>query len=124
MRVKVQVQLVSNLNPQLYKKLADATFRSEGEMRYYLRYGRQYAHLKYKAYYIVDGSEVAAWALTTDEEAQFYVKMKYRQRGYGSALAKKIGKYRRNSLYVCRHDDLSESFFDSLDARKQKGFVL
>ena len=117
MRTKTQIKLVRNLTPDEYRKCKSLNFRYNGCMMYDLPMAKK----KYPTSRVVmikdaETDMLIAWCLaipsysTGQYVTQYYVRVKFRRRGFGDRLIKNVRKFEPSPV-VMPHDRPSRGFF-------------
>ena len=112
---------VKDLTPDEYKKCSSLTLRESGEMQTNLSWYFREDERDSFVYLIKDEAKLLAWALVFPKYAKevgafFYVRKTYRRKGLGRALYKTVEKDFKNKFEIYPHDEVSENFFDKMEA--------
>jgi len=119
---KVQKLNVENLSYNDYTKCKSLNFRTTGMMLDELVIARNYPYSnKGRVYMLKDNDEkLLAWAIVTRDKVNFYTRKSERRKGYGKQLLKAISKEHDVSvLTASMHDNISESFYDGTNFKKE-----
>ncbi|UMO76339.1 acetyltransferase [Streptomyces phage Tomas] len=121
MRTKTVTKLVRNLTPDEYQKCKNLNFRYEGCMMYDLPRVRRQQPKDAKVVMIkeAESGKLIAWCLayrnaSGQYETQYYTRVAYRQKGYGSRLMRHVKKFADKPV-VMPHDYRSRKFFQKYE---------
>jgi len=115
--MKIYYSLLSQIPPDIYKKLYSLNFRNGGQLRSQLIYARSRDNDQSHIVYMMENDMLLGWGLAypnghSKYYYQCYVRKSYRRQGIGSRLFNKvIKKSKLDKLIIFDNDSTSKQFY-------------